>query len=261
VRAQRQGGAAAFSETADAYKRTMALALAPVAAEVVRRAALQPGETVIDVGCGTGNAAALAVGAGRRVTGLDAAPGMLAIARGRVPEATFVEADFTALPLEDGHADVTLAAHALLFASDRVAALREWLRVTRAGGRISISVPGPGDVVPSTVLGDVYDAYGIEWGDDYPTPEDVAAWATEAGWTDVELANDPGMGIPLADDEAFRTWLRVGARNRLTGTWEPERREAFARDLMAAAPRDENGGYRLPFGAIYLTGVRGTTGT
>jgi SAM-dependent methyltransferase len=253
---QRQGGAAAFSETADAYQRTMAVALAPVAAEVVRRAAPGPGESVIDVGCGTGNAAALVVGDGRRVVGLDAASGMLAIARERVPEATFVEADFTVLPLDDGHADVTLAVHALLFAEDRVATLREWRRVTRPGGRLSLSVPGPGDVVPNTVLGTVYDAYGIEWGDDYPGADDVAGWASDAGWTGLDIATDPAMGIPLADDEDFRTWLRVGARNRLTGSWEPERREAFARDLMAAAPRDGNGGYRLPFGAIYLTAGR-----
>jgi SAM-dependent methyltransferase len=253
---QRQGGAAAFSETADAYQQTMALALAPVAAEVVRRAALRPGERVIDVGSGTGNAAALAVGEGRTVIGLDAAPGMLAIARERVPAAEFVEADFTALPLDDEHADVTLACHALLFAEDRVAALREWRRVTCRGGRISLSVPGPGDAVPSTVLGGVYDAYGIEWGDDYPTADDLAGWATAAGWAAPDVAADPTMAIPLPDDAAFRTWLRVGARNRLTASWAPERREAFTRDLMAAAPRDERGGYRLPFGAIYLTATR-----
>jgi SAM-dependent methyltransferase len=253
---QRQGGAAAFSDTADAYQATMAPALAPVAVEVVRRAALVAGETVLDVGCGTGNGTALAVGEGRRVTGLDAAPGMLAIARQRVPEAEFVQADFTALPLYDGHADAILAVHALLFAEDREVALREWLRVTRPGGRLSLSVPGPGDVVPSTVLGSVYDEYGIEWGDDYPTPDEVAGWGSAAGWSDVEVATDPTTAIPLADDDAFRTWLRVGARNRLTGSWSQERRESFARDLMAAAPRDEAGGYRLPFGAIYLTARR-----
>jgi len=234
----------------------MAPALAPVAAAVVGRAALGPGETVLDVGCGTGNGAALAVGDGRRVTGLDAAPGMLAIARRRVPDAEFVQADFTALPLPDAHAHVTLAVHAVLFAQDRVAALREWLRVTRPVGRLSLSAPGPGSVTPTAVLGEVYTAYGIEGGDDYPTPDDLRGWATEAGWSDVTLDTDPAMAIPLADDEAFRTWMRVGARNRLIGSWPAKRREAFMRDLMAAAPRDEDGGYRLPFGAIYLTARR-----
>lgn len=251
-----QGSAAAFSETADAYQQTMAIALAPVAVEVLRRAALQPGETVIDVGCGTGNATALAVGAGRRVTGLDAAPGMLDIARGRVPEATFVEADFTALPLDDGYADVTLAVHALLFAEDRVAALREWHRVTRPGGRLALSVPGPEDLVPGVVFGAVYDAYDIPWGSDYPAVEEVGRWATEAGWAGIDLATDPTMNIPLPDEAAFRTWLGVGARGRLTAGWDAERREAFTRDLLAAAPRDGDGGYRLPFGAIYLTATR-----
>jgi SAM-dependent methyltransferase len=234
----------------------MAPALAPVAVEVVRRAALQPGEKVLDVGSGTGNAAHAAVGDGRRVIGFDAAPGMLDIARRRVPTAEFVEADFTALPVPDAEADAVLAVHAVLFAEDRVAALREWLRVTRPGGRLSASAPGPGSLAPISVLGEVYTAYGIEWSDDYPTTDELHGWATEAGWTDVTVGTDPGMGIPLADDDAFRTWMRVGARNRLTGSWPEERREAFLRDLMAAAPGDGNGGYRLPFGAIYLTAAR-----
>ena len=46
---------AIFDATADDYAATMAPSLRPVAAEVVRRAALQPGERVLDVGCGTGS--------------------------------------------------------------------------------------------------------------------------------------------------------------------------------------------------------------
>ena len=60
--------------------------------------------------------------------------------------------------------------------------------------------------------------------------------------------------IPLADEAAFRTWLRVGAhRSRHRASWPAERREEFARDLMAAAPRDADGAFFLPFGTIYLT--------
>lgn len=250
---QRSGGAAGFSATADAYAATMAPALRPVAEEVVRRAALRPGESVLDIGTGTGTAAGLATGEGRRVTGLDAAHGMLEIARREVPGVEFVEADFTDLPLQVASFQVVLAAHALLFADDRVATLREWRRVVAPGGRISLSVPGPGDVVPATVLHAVYDEYGITWGDDYPTRAEVAGWAEAAGWSDVESAADPTIGISLVDDDHFRTWLTVGARGRATSGWTAERRDRFARDLMAATPRTPDRGYRLPFGALYLT--------
>ena len=253
---QRAGGAAAFSSSAAAYAATMAPALRPVAEEVVRRAALRPGESVLDIGTGTGTAAGLATGDGRRVVGADAARGMLEIARREVPGVEFVEADFTDLPMAGGSFDVVLAAHALLFADDRVATLREWLRVVAPGGRLSLSVPGPGNVVPATVLYRVYDQYGITWGDDYPTIAELTSWATEAGWSDVETAADPTIGIPLADDDLYRDWLSVGARGRATGDWTAQRRDEFARDLMAATPRSPDGGYWLPFGALYLTARR-----
>jgi SAM-dependent methyltransferase len=252
VTLQRTGGAAAFSASAHDYAATMTPALAPMAAEVVRRAALRAGETVLDVGTGTGTAAALARGDGRRIIGLDAAPGMLEIARRHAPDVEFLDADFLDIPLPDGAADVVTAVHALLFADDREAALREWRRVARSGGRLSLSVPGPGSVVPATVFGAVYDRYGIEWGDDYPVPDDVASWARGAGWSDVAVDADPSTVIPLADEDAFRTWLRVGARGRATGGWSDARREQFTLELMEAAPRDAARAFYLPFGTIYL---------
>ena len=78
-----------FSETAAGYAATMAPSLRPVAEAVVRRAQLQPGERVLDIGTGTGSAAAAARGEGRQVIGVDAAPGMLEIARREVPGARF----------------------------------------------------------------------------------------------------------------------------------------------------------------------------
>lgn len=253
---QRSGGAAGFSASAAAYASTMAPALRPVAAEVVRRAGLEPEERVLDLGTGTGTAAAMALGEGRLVTGVDAAAGMLAIARAQVPEAEFIECDFSALPFPDGAFDVVLAVHALLFADDRVAALREWRRVIRRGGRLSLSVPGPGGVVPLSILGPVFSRYGLGWGDDYPSEADLASWAGEAGWTSVQTDADPSVVIPLRDAGHFREWLSTGARGRATAGWDDARREAFVHDLLEVAPRGEDGGYRLPFGALYLTAVR-----
>ena len=248
---QRLRSAAAFSQTASDYAATMAPALAPVAAEVVRRAALRSNETVLDIGTGTGTAARLALGSGRRVIGLDAAPGMLEIARREAPGVELMEADFTRIPLGDESVDVIVAVHALLFATDRVAALQEWLRVTAPGGRISLSVPGPGDAVPSVVFGEVYDRYDIEWGvNDYPVSPELEQWATDAGWIDVTVDADPTIAIPLADEAAFWTWLRVG---RAASDWSAERIEAYGRDLMAASPRGADGSFRIPFGSVYLT--------
>jgi SAM-dependent methyltransferase len=257
VTLQRSGGASAFSTSADAYAETMAPALRPVAETVVRRANLRPGETVLDVGTGTGTGAGLATGDGRRVIGVDAAQGMLDIARASVPGVEFVEADFSELPLAKASIDAVLAVHALLFADDRPRALAEWLRVTKPGGRLSLSVPGPGDVVPTAIFGHVYDRFGIAWeANDYPTEPELAGWATTAGWTTIDTSADRATGIPLADDDAFRTWLRVGARGRATASWSDEMRAAFSAALMEASPRTAEGGYRLPFGSLYLTARR-----
>jgi ubiquinone/menaquinone biosynthesis C-methylase UbiE len=251
VTRERYRSAAAFSDTATDYARTMAVALAPVAATVVARAALAPGETVIDLGTGTGTAARLAAGEGRRVIGLDAADGMLEIARAESDGIEFLHGDFTRIPLEDATVDVVLAVHALLFAEDRAAALAEWRRITAPGGRMSLSVPGPDAVVPAAVFGEVYDRYGISWTDhDYPVADDLVGWARSAGWTDLIADSDDTTAITLSGDDAFRTWLRVG---RTVTDWPPDRVHAFGTDLMAVAPRDAAGTYRIPFGTLYLT--------
>ena len=252
---QRSGGAAALSATAEDYARTMAPALRPVAVAVVEAAGLRAGERVLDVGTGTGTAAGLARGDGRSVSAVDAAAGMLAIARREVPGVEFVEADFSSLPFADDAFDVVLAAHGLLFADDRVAALAEWRRVSAAGGRLSVSVPGPFDRVAMALFAPIYERHGLRWGDDYPDAAQLAAWAAAAGWTDVTTRADPSVSIPLDDDDAFRAWLRVGARGRATQDWTDAQRDRLARELMAATPRDESGGYRLPFGALFLVAI------
>jgi ubiquinone/menaquinone biosynthesis C-methylase UbiE len=81
---------------------------------VVEAAAPVAGERVVDVGCGTGNAALLAAERGAVVTGVDPAPRLLDVARAEAAarglDVTFAPGQAAEIPLEDGEADVVLSA-------------------------------------------------------------------------------------------------------------------------------------------------------
>jgi len=117
--------------------------LAPAARVVVEHAAVQAGERVLDVGCGTGNAAFVAAERGARVVGVDPAPRLLEVAgaeaAARGLDATFAQGEAADLPLRDGEADVVLSVFAVIFAPDAAAAASELARVTAPGGRIVLS--------------------------------------------------------------------------------------------------------------------------
>lgn len=124
------------------YERT-AEQLMPVARLAVERATPVAGERVVDVGCGTGNAALLAAERGARVTGVDPAARLLEVARAdaaaRGLDADFVAGDAASLPLADGEADLVLSVFGVIFAPDPRAAAAEIARVTASDGRIVLS--------------------------------------------------------------------------------------------------------------------------
>ena len=100
----------------------------------------RPGQTVVDAGCGPGNAFAALGRAGVRIIGFDRSAGMVREARqhatGQGLDAVVFRADAQAIPLADGSCDRVLASHMLFHVPDITRALREMRRVLRPGGRI-----------------------------------------------------------------------------------------------------------------------------
>jgi SAM-dependent methyltransferase len=117
--------------------------LLPAARVVVESAGLRPDERVLDLGCGTGNAALLAADRCGEVTGVDPASRLLEIARAQAAregkKVTFRHGEAASLPVDDSAVDVILSVFALIFAPDPDAAAAEMSRVLAPGGRIVLS--------------------------------------------------------------------------------------------------------------------------
>ena len=127
--------------------------LEPAAAHVVELAGLHPGERVLDLGCGTGNAALLAARAGAAVTGIDPASRLLEFAVERLAgdglDGSFVVGDALALPFHDGEFDAVLSVFGVIFAADAERALSEAIRVLKPEGRMLLAVWVPSGALAS----------------------------------------------------------------------------------------------------------------
>ena len=118
---------------------------------------LNPGERVVDVGCGAGidsMIAATMVGASGNVIGIDMTPAMLEKAKENAHRSGFANARFhhglaESLPVEDGWADVVISNGVMNLFPDKLAGLQEMARVLKPGGRLQI-----GDILVQKSVGD-----------------------------------------------------------------------------------------------------------
>ena len=142
---ERQGFVSAlFDSTAQDYDRIeklLALGSGPwYRHQALRRAGLEPGMRVLDIGTGTGlmaREAAIIAGDARLVTGVDPSAGMMANAV--LPEGvTLVEGRAESIPLPDASFDFLCMGYALRHIGDFAAACAEFHRVLKPGGRLCL---------------------------------------------------------------------------------------------------------------------------
>ncbi len=159
--------------------------------------AIQPGETVVDVGCGAGAdacVAALLVGAKGKVYGFDATPAMVtkamsnAVASG-LTNIEFREANMAQLGLTDATVDVVISNGSINLALDKAKVFAEVFRILCSGGRFQFA-----DMVREAG-GTSACCGGDSWADCVSGtmgPEEIKTLLHEAGFEDVQLVEFTG---------------------------------------------------------------------
>lgn len=123
----------------DVMNRVMTAGLDLRWRKLAARAAVGPGDRVLDAACGTGDLAIADKKAGAgRVTGLDFSEKMLLRARRKAPELDWVQGDMLALPFADETFDAATVGFGVRNVADLELALRELRRVLKPGGRLAI---------------------------------------------------------------------------------------------------------------------------
>lgn len=229
--------------------------LAPVGREAIGRLGLRPGEAVIDVGCGCGDASldlARAVGPTGRVLGLDVSEPMATWARRRALDAGLDErveirvADAQTAAI-DPEFDALFSRFGVMFFDDPVAAFRNLHAALRPGGRLAFACWQAVDLNPwmttaREVLGRYYDMppvpeEGAPGGFSFADPDRVRLVLGEAGFSGVRLEDRSGPLIlgdsPEAAADFFSRLPPPG--QTLRPDVQPEMADAFRAFPTSAA--------------------------
>jgi ubiquinone/menaquinone biosynthesis C-methylase UbiE len=131
-----------FAVPPESYDRFMGVYSVQLAPQLAELAGVEPGQRVLDVGCGPGALSTELVGrlGADAVSAVDPSESFVAAARERLPGVTVERASAEELPFPDDSFDAALAQLVVHFMSDPVAGLAQMGRVTRAGGVVAACV-------------------------------------------------------------------------------------------------------------------------
>lgn len=242
-------------------------------------AAIEPGERVLDVGCGTGPAAlaaGFAAGARGNVMGLDLSAPLLARAREHAEargctNVEFVQADAQVEPLGVDRFDVVISQFGVMFFADPVAAFANLAVATRPGGRLAF-VCWRG-LAANPWLGVIRDA--VANGRALPPPPEntagmlaladrdrVVSVLTAAGWSDVVVAPVDLPYVMGSLDDAISGAASVTMVKQALDTLDDDGRAAALASLRdALAAHEGPDGIVLPSGVWIVTARCAGVGT
>ena len=112
----------------------------PIYKETLERLNLTKEDLLLDAGCGSGMFSHMAIDTGAHVTGMDAASGLLDVARERNHGYNFLEEDLEAMPFANEAFDYVTGFNSFQYAGKFTAALEEEKRVLKPGGRLVLAI-------------------------------------------------------------------------------------------------------------------------
>lgn len=210
---------------------------------VVDWLAPQPGERILDLGCGTGDLASQLASAGAEVTGLDSSPDMIAAARAKYPGIRFEVADGQSFAVSAPY-DAVFSNAALHWMKDAEGAAASIWRALRPGGRFAAEFGGKGNVrrVIGALQEVLLERFGIpplgESGPWYfPSIGEYASLLEKQGFHVVRAVHFE-RPTPMEDGlDGLRHWLDSFAAPMLTGLSGPDREGVY--EAVKAAAREE----------------------
>jgi SAM-dependent methyltransferase len=210
----------------------------------------QPGEYILDLGCGDGHLSQRIADTGARVLGVDASPEMIAAARERGIEAEQAKAE--ALPFRDATFDAVFSNAVLHWVRGQDAMLDQVFRVLKPGGRFVAEMGGHGNIAAIQVaLTAVLERHGFgdrEEGTNYfPTVDSYTARMKRHGFHVEQMMLIP-RPTRLAEG-GMEGWLRTFRRGVLDGLPEDAREKVVKETAMLLAPalRDEAGNWTADY--------------
>lgn len=247
--------------------------LRPVSDALFARAALQPGEHVLDIGVGSGptsRQAWEAVQPGGSVTGVDISPAMIAAARQQAlgTDIDWVVGDAAVYVFTPGLYDAVISRFGVMFFEDPVAAFSNLRKGTRIGGRLIVTVwsqlfASGLFATPYTVATTTLHRLGVPY-QDFPAdgilfslgrPGLIQTVLEAAGWVDVEASVDNRtLDLPPDAGAAAKLIMAAGPVHMVLEGQSDEVRAEVEEALVADFQhRRDATGIRLPAGFIVVS--------